>query len=96
MSGHNILEFQIDERLPFAQGACALHEPVDDYYSPIGNSSVAYPYITTKNSIYLILERVKIKRDPKVEDDPYTYFYKLKPASIKFSTKTLFDAWKKK
>lgn len=84
IDGHQILEFQIDG------------EVVEDYYSPMGNSWVAYPYIVTKNNIYLMLERVKLKRSPEIEQDPYEYFYNTKPASTKFATKTLYDAWKKK
>lgn len=30
--------------------------PIEEYYSPIGNSDVPYPYAITKNRIYLMLE----------------------------------------
>ena len=35
-------------------------EEITEYYSPVGNSSVPYPYAISKNYIYLMLENVRI------------------------------------
>ena len=59
--------------------ACA---KIVEYYSPIGNNSVPYPYaIDELGNYYLITENTVVKHDPKLADliqigeDPYTFYY---------------------
>ncbi len=55
-------------------------EEILSYHSPIGNSSVAYPYAYSKNNVYLMLEDVYLAN----WQDPYAAFYKFyKPLNIK-------------
>ena len=54
---------------------------IKEFYSPIGNNEVPYPFaIDENNNIYLLLENVIIL-NPNLElfddkFDPYTYYYK--------------------
>lgn len=59
-----------------------------DYYSPVGNNDVSYPYAKDiKGNYYLFVENVILYQtddlDTKVKDDPYTYFYGMKHLGVK-------------
>lgn len=48
-----------------------------DYYSPIGNSDVLYPFAVGERNTYLMLERVAYPRSllDSMATDPYTQHY---------------------
>ncbi|AYV83250.1 MAG: hypothetical protein Hyperionvirus5_56 [Hyperionvirus sp.] len=55
---------------------------ITNYVSPVGNNDVPYPYaIDCSANIYLLIENVVLKHNPKREtqiqkyDDPYSYYY---------------------
>ena len=52
-------------------------EPIIEFHSIIGNSSVVYPFALTNNYAYLILENVYLKRDFD-DKDPYEVYYDFK------------------
>jgi len=47
------------------------------YSSPVGNSSVAYPYATGEEITILMAENVSISNDKLGRKDPYDYYYKI-------------------
>ena len=52
-------------------------EPILKYESPMGNSSVPYPFAISENYTYLILERKYILNDEYIKNtDPNAIFYK--------------------
>ena len=67
-------------------------EPIIEFHSIMGNSSVVYPFALTNNYAYLILENVYLKRD---FDDKYPYevYYdfkkKWKRLSYKYTQKVI-------
>lgn len=67
-------------------------EPVNKFYSIMGNSFVVYPFALTDNYAYLIIENVYIKRDFG-DLDPYEIYYDYKKIwnrkSYKFSSKEI-------
>lgn len=86
IDGHEIIEIYIDQK-------------VDDFYSPMGNNFVPYPYIIVNKKAYLILEKKIINWDDTLEaeyEDPYIYFYKKIEKGTTFKYKVIYDAWKKK
>lgn len=70
------------------------------YFSPIGNSSVPYPYaIDDVGRYYLMIEDVVIQNIPRgFKKDPYDYYYKYhnnyKPDPGRFYDR-MIDSWKK-
>jgi hypothetical protein len=50
-------------------------EPIIEFHSIMGNSSVVYPFALTKNYGYLILENIYLKRDFG-NKNPYDVYYK--------------------
>ncbi|MGE3483740.1 MAG: hypothetical protein AB7L09_03290 [Nitrospira sp.] len=51
-------------------------EPVIEFRSPIGNSDVPYPYALTESWVYLMLERIALRRDLIPDGmDPYHFAY---------------------
>jgi hypothetical protein len=53
-------------------------EKILQYYSPIGNSQVPYPYAVGENNTYLMLERAIIPNNSYSQTphkDPYTVYY---------------------
>lgn len=67
-------------------------EPVNKFYSIMGNSSVVYPFALTENYAYLIIENIYMKRDFG-DIDPYEVYYDHKKIwnrkSYKFSSKKI-------
>ena len=57
--GHKIYEFTTEDKIL-------------EYYSPVGNSDVPYPYAVGEKFMYLMIENVFID---KVDCDPYQYWY---------------------
>ena len=52
-------------------------EPILKYESPMGNSSVPYPFAISEKYTYLILARKYISNDEYIKNtDPYIIFYK--------------------
>ena len=49
---------------------------ITNYYSPVGNSDVPYPFAITKNKIYLMIEGICLEKND-VDDitEPYHYYY---------------------
>lgn len=81
------------------------HDTVVDYFSPIGNNDVPYPYaITANNRIYLMLEHVSIQNHTgiqlystyhgfdDVEDDPYSKYYENEKLGKPFSSQLIQDS----
>jgi len=72
------------------------------YFSPIGNSSVPYPYaVDEEERYYLLIENLMIKHIPRgFKKDPYDYYYDKKkftrynPEPGKFYDR-MIDSWKK-
>lgn len=55
-------------------------EDILDYYSPVGNSDVPYPYAIGQNNVYLMIEEVYfpvnlMKTTKKKKVDPYELYY---------------------
>lgn len=55
--------------------------PIKEFYSPVGNNDVPYPYaIDDENNIYLLIEDVILIKPNldiiKDKNDPYSYYYK--------------------
>ena len=46
-------------------------DEITEYYSPVGNSSVSYPYAVSKKHIYLLTDFVKISSDIGTNDNGY-------------------------
>jgi hypothetical protein len=67
-------------------------EPIEKFYSIMGNSSVIYPLGLSKTHAYLILENVYILRDFG-DMDPYEIYYDFKKIwkrkAYKFSSKKI-------
>lgn len=67
-------------------------EPVNKFYSIMGNNFVVYPFALTDNYAYLIIENMYIKRDFG-DKDPYEVYYDLKKIwnrkAYKFSSKKI-------
>lgn len=67
-------------------------EPIVEFHSIMGNSSVVYPFALTNNYAYLILENVYLKRDFD-DKDPYEVYYdfkkKWKRLSYKYTQKII-------
>lgn len=67
-------------------------EPITKYYSRIGNSSVPYPYASSRNYVYLMIEngRTLLRKDladPSLFEDPYDYYYNNKEIDHKKKAK---------
>lgn len=45
--------------------------PILEYYSPVGNSDVPYPYAVTRDKTYLMIEGKVINNNDLTQDDPY-------------------------
>ena len=53
-------------------------EAITKFYSPIGNSSVPYPYAKNKYETFIMLDKCIIDNDLiKNVKDPYSYYYKI-------------------
>jgi hypothetical protein len=52
------------------------HDKILKYYSPIGNSGVAYPYAVGEENTYLLIEDVYLPNN-EVAKDPYQTYYAL-------------------
>lgn len=56
-------------------------EPIERYFSPVGNSEVPYPWAETKDTAYLMVERAEVYLTNSVDyqesGDPYKHFYRL-------------------
>jgi hypothetical protein len=56
----------------------AVNDDIVEYWSPMGNSAVPYPYAVGKENTYLMLERCSIKNsdlNPDLFHDPYDQYY---------------------
>lgn len=71
-------------------------EPVLQYFSPMGNNDVPYPFAITKNYVYLMLDFVYMEREND-DSSPYPSFYGYgdeytsKPKKV--SNKVLVNRW---
>ena len=64
-------------------------EKIQDYYSPIGNSLVPYPYGVGETYTYLMLEKVMIPNTSymnRSNKDPYRAYYADNSIGIDYST----------
>lgn len=50
-------------------------DEIQQYYSPIGNSDVPYPYAVGSEYTYLMLDHVMMPNTERIDDDPYRQFY---------------------
>ena len=68
-------------------------EPIIEFHSIMGNSSVVYPFALTDNYAYLIYENIYLQRDFN-DKDPYEVYYDFKKIwkrkSYKFNSKILY------
>lgn len=51
------------------------NEKIEEYYSPIGNNDVPYPYAISKNNVYLMVEKKVLNREKVYLPDPYQQYY---------------------
>jgi hypothetical protein len=67
-------------------------EPIIEFHSIMGNSSVVYPFALTKSYAYVILENVYLERNFG-DKDPYEIFYnnKLKKQVAKYKVTILHN-----
>ena len=67
-------------------------EPIDKFYSQMGNNAFLYPFALTKNYAYLLIENKYLKRDFG-DLDPYEVLYDFKKVwyrkSYNFKKKTI-------
>ncbi len=70
-------------------------EPIEHFYSPIGNSDVPYPWAQTKSYVYLMIEdNVEIPReDWRGSKSPYHYLYtqdrkRIRSEKLNYKSKT--------
>ena len=52
-------------------------DEIKDYFSPVGNSDVPYPYAVGVARTYLLLESVSMPNEELVPGDPYLQYYDL-------------------
>jgi len=65
-------------------------EPVVEFHSIMGNSSVVYPFALTSNYTYLMLYNVYLER--RTDDmDPYDGYYRSERSTVKI-TKNAYDS----
>jgi hypothetical protein len=72
---------------------------ITEYYSPVGNSCVPYPYaIDQKGNYYLMIEDAIIANNADMEEleknneDPYTYYYNYNCISKNFAMKKVISS----
>lgn len=63
-------------------------EPIVEFHSIMGNSSVVYPFALTNNYAYLMLKNVFLKRDFG-DKDPYDVYYNFKKTNSKYTQKII-------
>ena len=52
-----------------------IKDKIIDYYSPVGNSDVPYPYAKGTKNTYIMLEKTYIINELLIEKDPYVQLY---------------------
>lgn len=89
-AGHEIYSFETRD-----------NEDIKEYYSPVGNSAVPYPYAVGENYTYFMLDRETIPNELlNLKDDAYGQFYghtikdedlkkKIESSKKKFKTKQI-------
>lgn len=76
--GNRVYTFQTNQK-----------EKIQDYYSPIGNSEVPYPYALGETYTYLMLEKVMIPNSSYIHipnEDPYRIYYANNSIGIEYET----------
>jgi hypothetical protein len=63
-------------------------EPIVEFHSIMGNSSVVYPFALTNNYAYLMLKNVFLKHDFG-DKDPYDVYYNFKKTNNKYTQKII-------
>lgn len=64
-------------------------EPITNFFSPIGNSDVPYPYAKSENYYYMLLDKIYVKKEDLTEKDKYQEYYKNKEKLKKYPLKNL-------
>jgi hypothetical protein len=78
--GHKIYTFQVRE-----------DDMIIEYYSPVGNSDVPYPYAVGKNNTYFMLDERSVSNDElDLKKDGYEQFYSKKRADKTFIKKSTY------